>query len=69
MSKTVLSNPGSVGVSFTGVTDQFQVVANICMIGKRLMGFEITDEMIMDSLEDENLEPTAENIEKVKAFM
>jgi len=68
MKQTVLANPGSMGVSFAGVTDVYQIIANVCMISERLAGCEITDEIIGDCLEREGLEITEENIAKVKAF-
>ena len=68
MSKTVLSNPGAIGVSFAGVTDKYKIVANVIMLAERLFKFKATIKMIEDSLTYHGLESSPENIAKVKAF-
>jgi hypothetical protein len=68
MVNTVLANPGSIGVSFAGVTDKFQIIANILMLGDQLLGFTTGDDDIIHALKKDGLEPSTENIAKVKAF-
>ena len=71
--QTVLANPGSIGLSFAGETDQFKIIANLIMMAERIgkgVGNidECTEETIENSLGRRGLEITAENIAKVKAF-
>ena len=68
MKQTVLANKGSIGVSFAGVTDEFQEIANVEMIGDRLFGCKTNESDISQALEERGIEPTPANIEKVKVF-
>ena len=68
MVQTVLANPGSIGISFAGVTDEFKIAANVLMMAERLFGAVIDEVDIAQSLEADDIAPTQENIDKVKAF-
>jgi len=68
MSKTVLSNPGAIGMSIASVTDVYKKIAAIMVLGERLVGGKTSDASISDALIEEGLEPSAENIAKVRAF-
>ena len=68
MPETVLSKPGSIGLSIVGVENKFQIIANILMMGDRLLGFTTDDDDIIAALEDDDLDPSPDNIAKVRAF-
>ena len=68
MSETVLSKPGSIGLSIAGEKDNFKVIANILMMGQRLLKLDVTEDIIIDYLEEWDESPTPENIAKVRAF-
>jgi predicted acetyltransferase len=65
---TVLKNKGAIGLSIAGVDDPFKLNANILMMAERLFGTQTAVSSIKDYLEQDNIEVTPENIEKVKAF-
>jgi len=68
MTQTVLSKPGSIGVSFAGVTDEYKIVANILMFADRLLNLTTKVSDVTYALEKHGLEPTPENIAKVQSF-
>jgi len=68
MSISVLSHPGSIGLSIAGATDHFKIIANILMLGARLIGYDVTGDMIEDALQEEGMGVNADNIAKVRAF-
>ena len=68
MSETVLSKPGSIGLSIAGEQDQFKIIANVLMMADRLFGFTTDDDDIIVALEDDDLESSPDNIAKVRAF-
>ena len=66
--KTVLSNPGAIGLSIAGETDQFKIIASIMMFADKLVGGETSDTAIKNALKRRNLEDSPENIGKVRSF-
>ena len=68
MRQTVLANPGAIGISFAGVTDKFQIIANSLMIADRLLGQNTDEKDVVRALEIFGISPVCENIEKVKSF-
>jgi len=68
MSKTVLANPGAIGISFAEVTDKYEIIANTIMLSDRLFGGKADINVIKDSLLRFDLDATCENIDNVKAF-
>ena len=68
MAKTVLSKPGSVGLSISGEKDRFKIIANIIMMGERLLGKKFKEDAISGALKGAGLEPTPENIDMVKTY-
>ena len=67
MTQTVLSKPGAIGVSFVGVTDEYKIVANVLMFCDRLLNLTTKLSDVARVLEKHGLEPTPENIAKVKS--
>ena len=66
---TVLSKPGSIGLSIAGETDDFKIIANVIMMADGLLGGNTDGEdIIIDGLKTFEIPPTQENIDKVKAF-
>ena len=68
MTQTVLSKPGSIGVSFAGVTDEYKIVANVLMLADRLFNLTTKVSDVAYVLEKHGIEPTPENIAKVKSY-
>jgi len=66
--KTVLANPGSIGVSFEGVTDEFKIVANTLMLTDRLLSTTTKEDDVIRVLKKNGIDPTPTNIEKVKSI-
>ncbi|MDR1439923.1 MAG: hypothetical protein LBJ10_07925 [Clostridiales bacterium] len=69
MAITVLANKGSIGMSIAGVTDKFKLTAGILTMGERLFGDKVSDKIIEDSLKDWEIDPTSENVAKVRGLM
>ena len=68
MKQTVLANDGAVGLSFAGEKDQYKIIANVMMMADRIVGGTTSDDAIVSALRRRNIEPTEENIKKVRAF-
>ena len=64
---TVLSNPGSIGLSIAGEEDQFKIAANVIMMAERLTGKEMGEDAVVGALKGQGINPTPENIERVKS--
>lgn len=64
---TVLSNPGSIGLSVAGEKDQFKITANVIMMAERLTGKEMGEDAIIGGLKGQGVDPTPENISRVKS--
>ena len=65
---TVIGKPGAVAVSFAGVQDPFRIMATTMMMFDGLTGAIATEKDIINALKQWHLDPTPENIEKVKSF-
>ena|GEM_PF-6436342 len=65
---TVLSKPGSIGLSIAGVDDPFKIIANVLMMADRLFGDTTSDEDIARSLSKHSLDMSPDNIAKVRAY-
>ena len=66
--QTVLANPGSIGLSIAGETDRHKIIANIKMMANRISNSTTSTASIGRSLVNWGLEPTQENIDRVKSF-
>ena len=64
----ILSKPGSIGISIAGVDDPFKLIANVLMMADHFYGSKTTEDNIINALKKEGIEPSSENIDKVKAF-
>jgi hypothetical protein len=56
-------------MSLAGVTDKFEEIARIGAFISKLMGFPTTDEDIEKALHMWDLEPSTENVSKVRAYL
>ena len=68
MKQTVLANPGAIGLSIAGETDKYRMVANVVMMGEKLLGRQADEGAIRGSLSGAGIDATSESIEKVKSF-